>query len=223
MLKQRWASIARWKRNLATFVLVVLIGGPALSACYSGNSNGQKLAQVGDSITTLSTWDLNSTLGCSTCYDVNVNGENGQTLGGMYPELQTEMTDAEGAPNIVVVEGGSNDVLTGDTNYAFELYAYWLALQSTKCVVWVNVSTIIDQNVPGSSPTAEDINSAIQTMVSENPNFHYFDLNSLIQQGTNLTDYYYEDDDGFYVHPNPAGEQWIANQELAAVQQDCGS
>jgi len=92
-----------------------------------------------------------------------------------------------------------------------------------QCVIYVNTSTLLDAQWPGTGTTAEDINAALDQVVAANPNSHILDWNSFTNAPGNAAAYLYQDAPylGTDIHPNPDGQQQLANMELAAVQQDC--
>lgn len=204
----------------------VAIGAVSLSACYSGNPNGQKTVDLGDSITAVSVWTLNSVLGAN--YYVDIQGQPGFTIGQSEPELASLLAEPQGTPVNAVIDLGTNDVFEGtanDPNWRSDLATMAANLANTQCVIWVNVNTLVDQQWPGTGTTAEDINAAIAALPSQYANMHVLDWNGVIQQGDNAALYLYQNAPylGTNIHPNPAGQQELAGLEQAALQQDCPS
>lgn len=222
----RIRTLAKAHKRITT-VLVIAAAAPFASACLEGNQNGQVVASTGDSITTLATNNINSDFAAG--YQTNIQGENGETMGDALQEVKDEVADpnstpAGETPAVMILELGTNDVLTQDANWQLELYYEYLAVQSVQCVIFVNISTYVDPNVPaGSVPQAEDINTALAGIASTNANMHVLDLNGAVHQGNNLNLYFDPNDFGSYVHETVAGEQWLADLEYEAVQQDCPS
>jgi lysophospholipase L1-like esterase len=195
----------------------------SLSACYSGNSAGPKVAVNGDSITGVAVWTINDTL--APDYYVDVQGQNGFTIGQSLPELQTLLTDPQGAPNDVILETGTNDVMQQNHLWWAELDQEVSMVANTPCVVFVNVSTYADffGDLDGLPPMVPDINAAIAQEVATHPNFHLLDWNAFINQPGNFDTYIAQGPSGLVVHPNAAGQQALANLEQQALQQDCGT
>lgn len=223
---RKFLTATKLRRRLTT-VGVLAIASVCGTACLEGNQNGQVVASTGDSITTLATGDINTDFAAG--YQTNIQGENGETMGDALQEVKDEVADpnstpANETPAVMILELGTNDVLTQDANWQLELYYEYLAVQSVQCVIFVNISTYVDPNVPaGSVPQAEDINTALAGIAASNANMHVLDLNGAVHQGNNLNLYFNPDDFGSYVHETVAGEQWLADLEYAAVQQDCPS
>lgn len=215
----------RFPRKLATFAALAGIAVGA-SACYEGNQNGPIVGSLGDSITALATNDLNSTLGAD--YRVNVQGEPGYSFGQLIPELQTMLAadptgDTTDPPTDFVVEGGPNDIYQGDQGWQNNLNTIASDLSGMQCVIYVNVSTLLDAQWPGTGVTAEQINAGIDQVVANNPNSHVLDWNGFTNAPGNAAAYLYQDAPylGTDIHPNPDGQQVLANMEQAAIAQDC--
>jgi hypothetical protein len=205
------------KRLLGLICFGVLLFG--CTACYSGNESGPKVAVVGDSITYLSQSDIAATLG--TDYAYRIEDFPGATMHQMFPQIEDELHDPQGAPDDFIVNLGTNDVETyavNGTAWQASLYYESVVLQPTKCVIFVNVSTYADQYADG-QPIAEAINTAIAQSVAVNPNFHLLDWNAWVHTGNNYSNYIIPSSG---VHPNAAGEQQLANLYAQALQTDCG-
>jgi lysophospholipase L1-like esterase len=207
------------------FLVPVALAAAALgmSACYSGNPNGPKVADNGDSITNVSAGSLNGTLGAN--YYVDVQGQNGFTIGQSLPELQDLLNNPGGAPNDVILETGTNDVFQQNYLWWVELGNEVSMVQNVQCVIFVNVSTYADifNELAGLPAMVPSINAAMAQEVATHPNFHLLDWNAFITQPGNYETYIDQTFLGLRVHPNPAGQQVLANMELQALQQDCPS
>lgn len=218
-------NIVRRFRKSAVTLLAIIVGGTVAAACYSGT--GPKTIVLGDSIVGVSVWTINNTLTTGNpSYAVNVQGQPGFTIGQSEPELQTMLTDPEGAPQNAVIDLGTNDVFEGtatDANWRSDLATMASNLQSTPCVIWVNVNTLVDQQWPGTGTTAEDINTVISALPSQYANMHVIDWNGVIQQGNNAGLYLYQNAPylGTNIHPNPAGQAELANLIQLTLNQDC--
>lgn len=215
------------KKVTRTLAAALTVGaGLSIAACFPGNQAGGIVAQVGDSITALSTNAINNDFVGN--YQVNINGFPGYTIGQQGAEVNAALTNANGTPDVLIIEAGTNDVYQGatnDPNWGLDLFFMGLDVVNTPCVIFFNVSTLVDAQWPGTGTTAEDINSAISTMVSQHSNFHLLDWNADTLAGNNAQTYLYQNAPylGTNIHPNPAGQQWMADLELAAVQQYCPS
>lgn len=207
------------KKTIVCAVLVAMALG--LTACYSGNSAGPKVAVNGDSITDLAGGSINNTL--SPNYYVDVQGQNGFTIGQTLPELQSLLTDPQGAPNDVIVESGTNDVLQQNFLWWVELNTEVSMLAGTQCVILVNVSGHADflVGLGGATPMVPDINAGIAQAVADHPNFHLLNWDAFMAQPGNYAAYIAGPPFGLGVHPNAAGEQVLANMEQAALKQYC--
>lgn len=207
----------------ALLPIALIAGALMMSACYQGNLNGPKVAVNGDSITNLSTTDIQAALAPNYAY--NVLGQNGYTIADALPSLQTMLTDPEGAPQDVIVNLGTNNVLRQDTLWPWELAAEVQMLANTPCVVMVNVSTYADvfPVLSGDPPMADDINTAINQAVATHPNFHLLDWNTFVHTGNNFNLYVFQGDLGFLglVHPNADGQAALASMYVQALQTDC--
>lgn len=194
------------------------------SSCYHGDQAGPRVAVLGDSITALSASPIETTL--APDYAWNVDGQSGYTIAQSEPQLQAMLTDPQGSPQDVITELGTNDAIEYPTlgnAWQASLTAESNALASTPCVIWVNVSTYSELNLPAGTPyVASEIDVAIAKLVAQHPNFHLLDWNAWVDQGTNYSSYIVPSAFGLGIHPNVAGEQQIADLYQYALSQDCG-
>ena len=137
-----------------------------------------------------------------------------------FPGLTSEQIDAALAKAQSDHPGAYATVLNAGTNDVhFDVGPSWkrsydalLARVTTPCVVLTTVSERLDEQPH--TPSARTINVYIRTIAAEHPNVRVVDWNSHVLSGAPVVV-----PDG--IHPNDAGRQWIADQDLAALQH-CG-
>lgn len=188
----------------------------ALSACYSGNPLGTPVGIVGDSITWLSQGPIDSDF---ANYSYDVRSYPGATMAQMLPQLQQVMAEN---PTDVLINAGTNDVhlyATYGDGWKASLFYESMVAQPAPCVILTTVLTEADGFI-GGQPIAEAVNAGIEQSVAANHNFHLLDWNAIINSGSNYATYI---DQTSLVHPNAAGQQFLADQYLHAVQSDCGN
>lgn len=225
-----WRPTGSWsisrRLNRLIMLAAIAVGGVSMSACYEGNQNGAAVGMVGDSITSLATDDLNTTLGAD--YRTDVQATPGDTMADLLPEIQHVMTvdptgDTTDPPSDMVIEAGTNDVFQG-TDWQASLDAEAQLLSSMQCVIFVNVSTAAGAPI-GSPPnaTAQALDDSMAAMVGAHSNFHLLDWNAWVNSGNNDATYIYPDAYGINVHETPDGEQQLADMVMSALATDCGS
>ncbi len=148
------------------------------------------------------------------------------------PGLEDQYNNPSGPPNDVIINLGSNDVFDYPTagegwRTGFNQMV-GVAGFGGACTIWVTVNVDADALLSASSaagvPVAEEINSAIEALPSQNPKFHVLDWNAFINTGNNFATYITPIAGfGLNVHPNAAGQQVLANMYQTALQQDCGN
>ncbi len=192
---------------LATGLIVACTG------CYEGNPGGPRVGDVGDSITTLATGDIQSDL--SPSYAWQVDGKNGFTMAEQLPALEAIDNDPQGAPADWIVELGTNDAdfhqnPNWQTDYDNEINA----VSEASCVILVTVSPVLGFN----GPLAPDLNNAMrETAASDPTKYHVLDWGNIEYENPAWVS---NQDD---IHETPAGAQELASLELSSLQTDCGS
>lgn len=213
------ASLRKFRKSALT-AMCIAIGAVSLSACYSGNLQGQRTAVIGDSITNLAAPDIQGDL--SSDYAWNVQSIGGQPVAGMAATLQTMLADPQGSPQNFIVNLGTDDVFEvgEDSGYNWQtpLATEVAALASTPCVIMVNINTDADI-FWGTAGVAEAMNAQIDTDVAAHPNFHLLDWNAIVHTGNNDADWI--DTGSAHVHPNAAGQAEIGALYNWTLHVDC--
>lgn len=185
---------------------------------YQGNSNGPRVAVVGDSITFLTGPEISAVL--SPHYYFQVHGTVGATMAQQYGALTDALGDPGGPPHDVVVELGTNDANGSNLYWGVAFRQEVEALRQTPCVVLVNINTHVGE--PSWSPQqdqlASQINAAMAQTAATMSNFHVLDWNAAV--GANAAAGWL-DQGG--IHPTPAGRQALAMLIAGALKNDCGT
>jgi lysophospholipase L1-like esterase len=216
---QKWQLPIRELNSLVrslSVAVAAILGGALLSACstgnasgYTGNASGPTVASIGDSITALSADDIQATLGAT--YDVDVRGYSGDTIGQVLPDIQTiETTES---PSRWILELGTDDAGEATagkpTSWQSDLDTLFSIVLPASCVVMVNINLAID-NLGETTTVGAQINAAISAEVATHPNFKLINWASLAVQNP-----------GWFIadgiHPNPVGQQALANSENLAL------
>lgn len=178
----------------------------SITPCYIG-SGPLRTAIVGDSITYQNQGDL-VYIGYGAL-SMQLSGESGLTLEQQVPGTDSLMANPAGSPSAVVLELGANDAISDNTNWQ-QGWNDQLSAIGNSCTVFVSVNQ--DSQTQGSTgiATAIDNDMAFLAYV-DSGQYHYLDPG----WGTQVT----LQSDG--VHPDSNGDVALANEEVAAVQQDC--
>lgn len=187
--------------------LIVLV-----TACGSASaSNKPEVVVVGDSITYLSTPQIEHTLGAE--YHVDVQAVPGKRIVQMLPALRTAL---KGHPFAVIENLGTNDAIQARAGYDWK--KYWNELiattRNTHCVVLTTINKAADYYGAGTIGAA--INADITSLVAKDPQkYKEVDWNDFLLRRipTNLATYI----SGDLIHPLPAGRQVIANMDKKAL------
>lgn len=198
-------------RRVAVTTSLLATGGLVLSACYSGNLSGPRTAIVGDSITVLSTPDIEADIASNYAYQVQAT--NGYTIAQGEGELNTVDTDPAGSPVDVVINLGTNDAVQHNPNWQTDWNNLIAEAQPAGCVILTTLRPILDYQQ--SVPIAADINAEIANLVQSDPHFHELDWATFSDDNPQDLSY-----DG--VHPNAQGQADLASLVSDALHQDCG-
>lgn len=198
-------------RRAAITASLLAVGGLALSACYSGNLSGPRTGIVGDSITVLSTPDIESDIAPTYAYQVQAH--NGYTIAQGEVELNTIDTDSEGSPVDVVINLGTNDALQQNPNWQTDWNNLIAEADPAGCVILTTLRPILDYQQP--VPIAEDLNRAIASLVQSDPHFHELDWATFSDDNP-------QDISPDAVHPNAQGQDDYASMVSWALHQYCG-
>lgn len=184
-----------------------------LAACGTASASAKPdVVVVGDSITYLSTPQIEHTLG--TKYHIDVQAVRGKRIVQMLPALRTAM---KGHPSAVIENLGTNDAIRARSGYDWR--KYWSELiaitQNTPCVVLTTISSAADVYGAGTVGTA--INADIASLVAKDPQkYKEVDWNGFLHsRGSGYRTYL----SGDLIHPLPAGRQAIATMDKQALAQ----
>jgi lysophospholipase L1-like esterase len=172
----------------------------------------ERVAVVGDSITFLSTNDIETALG-SAGYDATVVGRIGKTAGDVHGDVDAA---ARQHPDIVLFELGTNDA-TRSANGQGSALAFEMAMQhyidelKGSCLV----ATTVTEHRPSliENRTAAAINAWIETHFTHVVDWDTYEWTRR-EAGVALV----KDD----VHPNGFGQAALAELDLDAVRQCTG-
>jgi lysophospholipase L1-like esterase len=213
---------------LAAFGVSTLTGG-ALSPSvnlYEGNQLGPKVAMVGDSLTCLSQKDLETDFGGKYAYQISCH--NGISTAEGTPYAVKIDQSVEGAPDVMIVNLGTNDGLRAEHDIgphnAVDVAAALQSMnnlawdiQHVPCVIWVTVSDIPDIFHSG---VTHAINNWMHSRSQTVPGNYVVDWWTMLQHGNNGS-LYLSPLDG--IHTTTAGQQMLASMYLQAVQSDCAA
>lgn len=190
---------------------------------FRGLSGGPKVGVAGDSITFVSAGAIEASL--MPAYRVWLSGQPGFTIAGVQPVITTQVA---AGPAAMVVNLGTNDVKP-NTAWKAPFDTMVASLQPVACVELVNINATIanyfatvNNDINGNKlidaneivTTATDINAAIAAAAAANPRVHVIDWNAATAtNASSLTS------DG--IHPNAAGQAWLASHIRAALDTDC--
>ena len=190
---------------------------------FRGLSGGPKVGIAGDSITFVSAGAIEAAV--MPAYRVWLSGQPGFTIAGVQPVINTQVA---AGPAAMVVNLGTNDVKPG-TAWRTPFDTMVASLQPVACVELVNLNATIanyfaslNNDLNGNGivdaneivTTATDINAAIAATAAANPRVHVIDWNSATATNPSaLTS------DG--IHPNAAGQAWLASHIRTALDTDC--
>jgi lysophospholipase L1-like esterase len=213
---------------LAAFGVSTLTAGaisPSVNL-YQGDQLGPKVAMVGDSLTCLSQKDLDADFGSKYAYQISCH--NGISTAEGTPYAVKIDQSVEGAPQVMIVNLGTNDGLRAEHDIgphnAADIAAALQAMnnlawdiQHIPCVIWVTVSNIPDIFHSG---VTHAINNWMHSRSQTVPGNYVIDWWSMLQQGHNGS-LYLSPLDG--IHTTTAGQQMLASMYIQAVQNDCGA
>lgn len=152
-----------------TTPLSTLHGGYEVSRAAIGNParTADTVAIIGDSITGFAVSDLEHALRHDDLFVDAVAGSK------MVDHLATiELLEHDGQTRDWVIELGTNDAYSGNTNWLTDFSNEVSALQSQPCVVFLTVN-------PRLSSISSGINDAITNAVASHPNFHSIDWGTI--------------------------------------------
>ena len=174
---------------------------------YTGNPTGARIALDGDSITALSASDLQATL--EPTYQINLYDQAGWRIAQVAPAVTIQVTSTP-PPDAVVINLGTNDVIQQTLTWQADYNSMFASVQNDPCVVLFNINRIIDNYNPNGTVTAEQINAYLASLASAHPNVHIIDWDAAVQANISLLTF-------DFIHPSPAGQQWIADQTKMAL------
>jgi hypothetical protein len=184
-----------------------------LAACGGASASTKPdVVVVGDSITRLSTPQIDHTLGPQ--YHLDVQAVPGKRIVQMLPALRTAMN---GHPFAVVENLGTNDAVQARKGYDWR--KYWSELiattRNTPCVVLTTIGSGADAY--GGATVGAAINVDIASLVAKDPQkYKEVDWNGFLHsRGRGYTTYLSRD----LLHPLPAGRQAIATMDKQALAQ----
>ncbi len=143
---------------------------------YSGNPTGRHVAIDGDSITCLSQPDLAATL--APTYQVNIYCHDGYRIFQIAPHLAQQVADSP-APDVVVINAGTNDVRYGSPNWRSDYDAMFNVADTRPCVVLFNLNRILNVYAKGSIPKTQQVNHHILALAAAHSNVRQSAMNSL--------------------------------------------
>ncbi len=204
------------RRLWALCGIVVVLGGCAhphptqlVSVSRPDRADPKRVAILGDSITVLSTSQINHAL--EGVYTTDVRAQSGQRIDQMLVELDDALAER---PNEVVVNLGTNDVLQANMHWRTSFDRMIAALAEQPCVEITTISTRV--NGWGAVPAiAGQINDAIAQAVASHADFHVVDWNAAVHMGGSqllVSD---------QVHPSAIGEATLASLVRSALDRDC--
>ena len=158
---------------------------------------------VGDSITYLSRSPIQSYLS-SGGYSPTIKAVPGAKI---VQSLATVNTLAVHPPTDWIIELGTDDAGASNTGWSLPFLAVWKAVSPSDCVIFVTIST-------QAGPIAADINSTIGQLIKTNHNAHELDWGNIEYSHPGWV---HSDN----IHPTPAGQVQLAQDELHALQSDC--
>lgn len=198
-------------RRAAITASLLAVGGLVLSACYRGNLGGPRTGIVGDSITVLSTPDIEADIAPNYAYQVQAT--NGYTIAQGEAELRAIDTDPAGSPVDVVINLGSNDAVQQNPNWQTDWNNLIAEADPAGCVILTTLRPILDYQ--RAIPIADDINGEIARLVQSDPHVHELDW-------ATFSDDHPQDISPDAVHPNAQGQDAYASMVSWALHQDCG-
>jgi lysophospholipase L1-like esterase len=168
---------------------------------------GPRVTVAGDSITNMSNPLTSAALGND--YHHRIEGLPGFTIAQVTPTVAAQ---AATAPDISVINLGTNDMGLNNANWQTDLDAVIGLIASVPCAEYV---TIYDgYHSPANNNIGTAINTYLASVVAGNASRHLIDWNGAVDANPALlgTD---------HVHPTTAGRQWIADHIKAAIDADC--
>ena len=214
----------------ATGNLAYLIDGSGTltiqSSEYRGLSGGPKVGVAGDSITFVAAGAIEGAL--ASRYRVWVTGLPGYRIAGVQPSITSQVATS---PQAMVINLGTNDVGAHDGTWRSAFDAMVASLASVPCIEMVTINAkvsnyyaTVNNDLDGDKvidpneivTVAYDINDAIRATAAADPRFHIIDWDALV--APNALAY---TTDG--IHPNAAGQAWLASSTRAAVDRDCAA
>lgn len=170
-----------------------------------------RIGFVGDSITDQARQQLQETAGRAN-FVSDIYANPGYTIRQIDDEV---VLDLQQHPDTYaeVINAGTNDA-AGEVSTWQADYNRLLGHATTPCVVLTTINTLVDYGHPG-AVQASDINSYLFGQVVNHANYRLVDWNGEVQSGDPVL----QPD---AVHPNDRGKQWIADHDVAAVQ-NCGT
>jgi hypothetical protein len=183
------------------------VAGVLLAACYTGNPAGPGVVIGGDSITAISTPDLQAQL--NPYYQTDIQANYGYTWAEESPAVNNAIAQDSPAPSAVIVNLGTNDAiqagLGNPTDWIDPMNAFIAASVSVPCVIFVTINDRLGEFFdPQSQATADAINARIYELHAADPSHYaYIDWNSLVRANPDWLQA-----DG--IHPNATGQEELA-------------
>jgi len=167
-----------------------------------------RVADVGDSITMLSTNAIESAL--SPSYFLQINGFVADTMADQFPTIEAFQNDPTGAPTDWIIELGTNDMLGKNPNWSAGFQNEVNYLSKAHCVVLLTVSPHL-KSIDSATPA---LNKMIKSAPLNHKNMHILDWGTIEYQNPS---WLYADG----IHPTPGGQTELASLELKALKKNC--
>src|SRR5580704_770457 len=167
-----------------------------------------RVADVGDSITMLSTNAIESAL--SPSYFLQINGFVADTMADQFPTIEAFQNDPTGAPTDWIIELGTNDMLGKNPNWSAGFQNEVNYLSRAHCVVLLTVSPQL-KSIDSATPA---LNKMIKSAPLNHKNMHILDWGTIEYQNPS---WLYADG----IHPTPGGQTELASLELKALKKNC--
>ena len=197
-------------------LLAAVLGAALLIADYATRPQGDRVAVVGDSITSIGEQQLKISAGND--FVIESRSEFGATVEAQMPEA-TELAATD--PKQVIINLGTNDALLGvplDQTMA-SLKTMVGLFPDAECIHFVTVNEDLDQ--AGNRPTEEvaAFNEALLKMAAELDRGEVVRWDEIAHGSLRESRPQGLTTDG--VHPDPAGQRELADAEVHALQR-CG-
>lgn len=206
-------------RPMITLIGVVLVAAvlTVIIVDHATSPDGDSVAVLGDSITSLGQKQLTSSLGPD--FKLAVNGQFGATVSQRQAEATTL---AAGKPTQVIINLGTNDVLqhVPAAQSAIELQQMVQDFGSARCIHLVTINThMVQANGNQTHDGAVALDQAIQKLASDDINVDVIDWDAINADAIDSSNPKGLTDDG--VHPTPDGQRQLASAYDDALER-CG-